>query len=82
MQRESASAVWTRSSNAGQAKPTQAESTDPRSSPPQPSSAIAISDGETRQEGRQQYNLRSWLTKDAIVTNKKGENIKARSESA
>jgi hypothetical protein len=79
---ESTPAVWSRRGSAGQANATQAESTEQRPSPPQDLSAVAIGDGETRQEGGQQYNLRSWLTKDADKSNKKRENSKARSESA
>jgi hypothetical protein len=80
--RERASAVWTRSNNTKQVMSTQAESAGPRSTPPHALPVAVIGDAETGQEGRQQYNLRSWLTKDADSTNKKGKNIKTRSESA
>jgi hypothetical protein len=61
---------------------TQAESAGPRSTPQHAPPVAVISDVKTGQEGRQQYNLRSWLMKDADSTNKKGKNIKAKSESA
>jgi hypothetical protein len=61
---------------------TQAESASPRTTPPQAPPAAVSGDVESGQEGRQQYNFRRWVMKDADATNKKGKSIKARSESA
>jgi hypothetical protein len=82
VQGDRASAVWTRSNNAKQVMSTQAESAGPRSTSLHAPPVAVIGDVKTGQEGRQQLNLRSWLTKDADSTKKKGKNIKARSESA
>jgi hypothetical protein len=54
------------------------ESAGPKSTPPHASPVVAVGDIEIRQEDWQQYNLRSWLTKDADSTNKKGKDNKAR----
>jgi hypothetical protein len=41
-------------------------------------SAVESGGGELSQVGRQQYNLRSWLTKEADKSGKKGEYVKER----
>jgi exonuclease III len=78
---ERASAVWTRSNNTKEVMSTQAVPVGRKSMPPHTPPVVVISDIETRQEDRQEYNLRSWLMKDADSTNKKRKNNKARSES-
>jgi hypothetical protein len=62
-------AVWTRSNNTKQMMSTQAESAGPKSMPPHAPPVVAICDVETRQEDRQQYNLRSWLFTKLLLGN-------------
>jgi hypothetical protein len=78
---ERASAVWTRSNDTKEVMSTQAEPVGRKSVPPHTLPVVVIGDIETRQEDRQQYNLRSWLTKDADSINMKRKSNKARSES-
>jgi hypothetical protein len=78
---ERASAVWKRSNDTKEVMPTQAVPVGWKSTPPHAPPVVVIGDVETRQEDRQQYNLRIWLRKDADSTNKKRKNNEAGSES-
>jgi hypothetical protein len=76
-----ASTEWMRGNDTSELTSTQADSVSRRSVTSHTPPAVAIGDVGTRQEDRQQYNLRSWLTKDADSTNKKRKDNKARCES-